>query len=104
MAETGKKIEVTFQLADIDDVDREVVAERKISFDVIRATTAQQATSDFNTFKGVYMQSYASLSADGVPLGSFIQRNGWRDENVQEDALACVGMTGQFIETTVTDL
>lgn len=103
MAETGKKIEVTFKLAELGDPDKEVVAERKISFDA-DVFDSVQAAQGYEAFKGVYMQRYASLSSDNLPLGSFIQRNGWRDENVREDALACVGMTGQFIETTVTDL
>lgn len=104
MAETGKKIEVTWQLAALGDPDKEVIEERTISFDVLKGTTAEQAITNFEAFKGVYMQNYASISADHQTLGSFIQRNGWRDENVQEDALACVGMIGQFVETTVTDL
>ena len=103
MAETGKKIEVTFQLAELGDVDREVVAERKISFDS-DVSTVEQASTAYTSFKNVYMQNYASISADNATLGSFIQRNGWRDEQVTEPPLACVGMTGQFIETTVTDL
>ena len=88
----------TFTLENLGDSSD--IEERAISIEA--PTESAAARSLGSAFVTGYMASFANATDpdSGAQMGSLIQPNGWRDDNVNQNAYKCTGVAVTHIVTT----
>lgn len=96
----GKQLQIILSLAEADS--NEEVATRTFTVDLPSGDTGQAVKTRAQAFKETYMQNFANYPPAGASggSGSLIQITGWRDDDLQENALKCIGMQINYIDKT----